>query len=403
MVVLQFNLLFLKENLMNRVNKADPLFKITKARGILISQQPFFGTLALRLKLQEIDDPSICQVMATDGKTLYYNPTTVKAMPQQQVLGVVAHEVLHCAFQHMFRRRHRNAQKWNKATDYVINSILLKERFSLPEGRLFNSKYSDMSAEEVYTKLPNDPPGSGGSAGSNPWDFGSCLDPSIPDPKTGKSPSKASIQENEKAWEIATKQAALIAKKAGKLPGNLSELIDELFAPQIAWKDQLWRFMNKRKPDRITWNRPNRRLLWQEIYLPSRRYVPTGDIVVGIDTSGSISENELKHFASELDEIHKALQPEKLYVLNIDTVIHTIDEYGPYDRLKVKYYGRGGTSFDPLFKWVDDHPEVQPDAIVYLTDGYAEWPKEYVGCPVLWCMTNKTVKPPWGEVTTLDI
>jgi predicted metal-dependent peptidase len=388
---------------MRIVDKNDPLFKMTKARGILISQQPFFGTLALRLKLTAIDDPNICPVMATDGKTLFYNSEAVKAMPQQQVLGVVAHEVLHCAFQHMFRRRHRNHKKWNKATDYVINSILLKERFSLPEGRLFNSKYADMSAEEVYTKLPNDPPGSGNSPGASGWDFGACLDPSVPDPKTGKTPSAASIKENAKSWEIATKQAALIAKQAGKLPGNLAELVEELFEAQIPWKEQLWRFMNKRKPDRVTWNRPNRRLLWQEIYLPSKRYIPTGDIVVGIDTSGSISERELRHFATELDEIHKALQPENLYVLNIDTQIHKVDKYGPYDRLKVKYYGRGGTRFDPLFTWIDENPDVQPDAVVYLTDGYASWPEEYLGCPVLWCMTNDHVKPPWGECLPLQI
>lgn len=386
---------------MRLVDKTDPKFKITKARGILISQQPFFGTLALRLKLTAIDDVNICPVMATDGRSLFYNPKAVMEMPQQQVLGVVAHEVLHCAFQHMFRRRHRNFQKWNKATDYVINSILLKERFSLPEGRLFNSKYSDMSAEEVYTKLPNDPPGQG--PGNNSWDFGSCISPDAPDPKTGKQQSASAIKENEKSWEIATKQAAHLAKQAGKLPGNLAELVEELFEPQIPWREQLWRFMNKRKPDRVTWNRPNRRLLWQEIYLPSKKYVKTGDIVVGIDTSGSISERELKHFATELDEIHKALQPEKLYVLNIDTAIHSVDEYGPHDRLKIKYYGRGGTRFDPLFDWVDANPDVQPDAIVYLTDGYASWPEEYKGCPTLWCMTNDHVKPPWGECVPLSI
>jgi predicted metal-dependent peptidase len=383
------------------INKADPLFKITKARGILISQQPFFGTLALRLKLQAIDDPNICPVMATDGKTLFYNPAAVKAMPQQQVLGVVAHEVSHCAFQHMFRKRHRDHRKWNKATDYVINSILLKERFSLPEGRLFHSKYADMSAEEVYSKLPNDPPGSGSGSGADGWDFGSCLDPDAPDPVTGEKPTPASVRENEKAWEIAVKQAAHIAKSVGKLPGSLSSLVEELFAPQIPWREHLWRFMNKRKPERVTWSRPDRRLLHDDIIIPSKRYVPTGDIVVGIDTSGSISEDELVQFASELQEIHKAIKPTKLWVLNIDTAIHKIDEYGPYDKLKIEYFGRGGTRFDPLFTWLDANRDVQPDAVVYLTDGYADWPTQYFNAPVLWCMTNDEITPPWGECVRL--
>lgn len=385
---------------MSRVDRSDPEFKITKARGTLISQQPFFGTLALRLKIVPIEHPDV-PVMATDGKSLFYNPAAVKAMPQQQVMGVVAHEVLHCAFQHMFRRRHRHHQKWNKACDYVINAILLQERFSLPEGRLFNSKYSDMSAEEVYEKLPNDPPGGGGGAGSNGWDFGSSLDPSVPNPE-GEQQSQASIKESAKNWEIATKQAAEIAKQAGKLPGGFKELIDELLAPQVPWKQQLWRFMNQRKPDRITWNRPNRRLIGQGIYMPAKRYVPTGDVVIAVDTSGSISREELKQFSSELQEIHKALQPQKLWVLDIDTKIHKVKEYGPYDRVELTYYGRGGTDFDPVFKWMDEN-NIKADALVYLTDGYANWPKERHDIPVLWCITNDHVTPPWGEILRLTI
>lgn len=384
-----------------RVDKSDPEFKIRKARGTLIDIQPFFGTLALRLLLTPIENQKICPVMATDGRSLFYNPAAVRAMPQQQVMGVVAHEVLHCAFQHVYRRRHRQPQKWNKATDYVINEILLQERFSLPEGRLFNPKFANMSAEEVYEKLPDEPPNNGGGNSQNDWDFGSCLDPSLPDPETGKQRSSAAIDKASKDWEIATKQAAEIAKQQGKLPGNFAELIDELLQPQIPWRQHLWRFMNQRKPDRITWNRPNRRLAGSGLYLPARKYVPTGDIVVGIDTSGSVTSEELQTFASELEEIHKSLQPTKLWVLDIDTKIHRVKEYGPLDKLDIQYFGRGGTEFDPLFDWVEQN-NINPDAIVYLTDGYAQWPQERTQWPTLWCITNTEMTPPWGEVLRLE-
>jgi predicted metal-dependent peptidase len=385
---------------MSRVDRSDPLFKITKARGTLINQSPFFGALALRLRLEAIDNPSI-PVMATDGKTLYYNETAVKSMPQQQVMGVVAHEVLHCAFQHMYRRRHRNHTKWNKATDYVINSILLEQRFSLPEGRLFNSKYSNMSAEQVYEKLPNDPPGSGQGSGQGGWNFGASLDPTVPNPATGETQSASDIKKTSKDWEIATKQAAELAKQAGKLPGQFKELIDELLAPQVEWRQQLWRFFNQRKPGRITWNRPNRRLIAQGIYMPSKQFEPTGDIVVAIDTSGSISRNDLKMFGSELSEIHKALQPRKLWVLDIDTQIHSVKEYGPYDRIELTYYGRGGTRFEPVFEWLK-REDIKADALVYLTDGYASWPKEDFTLPVLWCINNTDITPPWGETLRIN-
>jgi len=340
--------------------------------------------------------------MGTDGRKLFYNPAAVEKMPQPEVIGVVMHEVLHCAFQHMFRRRHRKHEKWNRAGDYVINGIILKERFSLPESRLHNVKYDGMSAEEVYEKLPNQPPNTGKSA-NGAWDFGSSLDPTLPDPQTGETQSASAVQSSAKDWEIATKQAAHLAKQQGTLPGYLKTFIDELLQPQIPWREQLWRFFNQRKPDRITWNKPNRRLIGSGIYMPARRFTPTGDIVIAVDTSGSVSDNELQHFASEIQEIHKALQPNRLYVADVDTEIQDrVKEYTKYDTPIFEYKGRGGTSFEPVFRWVEEN-QIQLDALVYLTDGYAPWPKEVYDYPVLWCITNHEQVPPWGEHLILDV
>ena len=381
--------------------RSDPEFKMNKARADLISIQPFFGTLALRLGLVPIETSQI-PVMGTDGASLFYNPTAIKDMPQQQVMGVVAHEVLHCAFQHMFRRRYREQEKWNKACDYVINAILLQEGFSLPKSRLFNRKYSDMSAEEVYEKLPNEPSGGGKNGAASDWDFGSSLDPALPDPATGETKSASAVKSSSKDWEIATKQAAHISKQQGNLPGNLSSLIDELLTPQIPWREQLWRFFNQRKPDRITWNKPNRRLAYAGIYLPTKRFVPTGDVVIAVDTSGSISDRELQHFASEFNEIHRTLRPRKTYVLDIDTQIHSVDEYTEYDVPKFEMHGRGGTRFEPVFEWIEQE-NLTPDAVVYLTDGYASWPAPINKYPVLWVITNHDVIPPWGEHLILEV
>jgi predicted metal-dependent peptidase len=384
------------------MDRNDPHFKIAKARSELIRVQPFFGTLALRLEVKPIDHPKI-PVMGTDGQSLWYNEKAVRDMPQPEVLGVMMHEVLHCAFQHMFRRRHRNKEKWNRACDYVINSIILKERYSLPQSRLWNIKYDGMSAEEVYEKLPNQPPDSGQGGGAGAWDFGSSIDPSSPNPDTGETQSSSAVQASAKDWEIATKQAAHLAKQQGRLPGYLESLVDELLKPQIPWRQQLWRFFNQRKPDRITWNKPNRRLIGQGLYMPSKRFTPTGDVVIAVDTSGSVSETELQHFASEIAEIHKTLRPKKLYVADVDTEIHDrVKEYTEYDTPVFTYKGRGGTDFEPVFQWVKEN-NIQLDALVYLTDGYASWPKEVPNYPVLWCITNHDVVPEWGEHLILDI
>ena len=392
-----------------RPNAADPEFKIQKARSDLITTQPFFGTLALRLRVKEIDHPKIT-VMATDGKYLYYNKKAIKAMPQQQVMGVVAHEVLHCALQHMFRRRHRNHEKWNKACDYVINSVLLKERFSLPEGRLFHDKYSGMSSEEVYEKLPNNPPPKGKGSNAGAWDFGSCHDPSVPD-KDGNVASQAEIEQRSVDWNLATQQAALVAKNAGKLPGDLDRMVSDTLKPQIPWREQLWGYLNKTRPGRISWNRPNRRTLSVAtadgrlipMCLPSRTVEPTGEIVIAVDTSGSVSENELQHFSAEISQIHKTIQPEKTTILYIDSSIaDPVEEFGPLDDCKLHHRGGGGTRFEPAFEWMKEN-NPSPDAFIYLTDGYASWPEEYTLCPCLWVITNNEIKPPWGELIILDV
>jgi predicted metal-dependent peptidase len=383
---------------MKFIDKTNPEYKMNKARSDLIYTQPFFGILALRLELVPTDQ---VDVMGTNGRAIFYNPPVIRELPQPMVLGVIAHEILHCAFQHMFRRRHRNMDRWNRATDYVINDILLKEAFSLPKERLYNSKYNNLSAEEIYEKLPPKPPDNGaGSAGSG-WNFGASTDPALPDPN-GKTDSASASKALSKDWEIATKQASHLAKSQGKLPGNLESLVEELLQPQIPWREQIWRFFSQRKPDRVNWGRPNRRLIAQGIYLPSKRFVPTGDIVIANDTSCSVSEDELRIYGSEVSEIHKALKPNKMWILDIDTQIHNIQELGPYDEVELKYYGRGGTSFHPLFQWIEDN-NINPDAVVYLTDGYATFPTNAPNYPVMWAITNHDIKPPWGEHLILDI
>lgn len=393
-----------------RPDTSSAIYKMQKARGDLVQGFPFFGLLALHLEIKETDDPSI-GVMATDGKHIFYRPDVIKDMPQPYVLGIVAHEVLHCALQHVFRRRYRDPEKWNRAIDYAVNSIVLKERLSLPPSRLFNTKYADMSAEEIYTQLPNDPPANGGGSGADGWNFGSSLDPSLPSKDNPKGVSPAEIEQRAQEWKIKTQQAALAAKEAGRLPGNLAHLVEELLAPQIPWRQQLWAWCSKSRPGRITWNKPNRRLLSVSdlqgnlirTTLPSRTSEPVGSFVIAFDTSGSISHEERVQFASEIDQIHKTLQPETTTVLYVDTKVQKVDVFEPYDTIKIEDPGGGGTSFQPAFDWVEkNRPDM--DAFIYLTDGYPDrWPAEVTKYPVLWVITNRDITPPWGGHITLEI
>lgn len=113
-------------------------------------EHPFFGSLALRLRLKA--DPT-CADMWTDGKTLGYNPAFSTALSQKSLVGAMAHEVLHLAFGHHLRRKGREAKLWNRACDLAINHILVESGFILPQGFAHNPAYAGMNADEIFDAL----------------------------------------------------------------------------------------------------------------------------------------------------------------------------------------------------------------------------------------------------------
>ena len=129
-----------------------------RARARLILDNPFFGTLCLRLKPVERDD---LDTGATDGKHLFYNPVWFEKLRPEERIGFLAHEVMHVVLMHHTRRQERHPEKWNVAADYVINLILKNNSFILPSGGLLDEQYADMTTEHVYNILPEPPEGFG--------------------------------------------------------------------------------------------------------------------------------------------------------------------------------------------------------------------------------------------------
>src|SRR6476646_6735176 len=132
--------------------------KLTRARTQLLLNQPFFGTLCLRLKLV----PGELPTMATDGRRIVYDPAFVDELTPAELEAVLAHEVLHCALGHHCRRGARDPRLWNEAADLAINPILIGNGFTLPAGALVDPSFGNLSAEEIYARLIQRP--SGGSS-----------------------------------------------------------------------------------------------------------------------------------------------------------------------------------------------------------------------------------------------
>lgn len=373
--------------------------KMVKARANLVMGHPFFGTLALRLKM--IEDPSV-ETAACDGTSIRYNPKFVGKLPLSKVQGLIAHEVMHPAFLHHTRRGSRDKKKWNIACDYAINTILHNAGFDLPNGRLLNPAYNGMTAEHIYTLLPDDPDDGGGGGGGDQDPGGDGgVDDSPNSQNRGGSQSQQNHEEAE--WKVAVAQAAHVAKQTGHLPGDIERMMEELFEPVLPWRSILRRFMTEKRNDDFSWKRGNRRFIAQGLYLPSRLSDDAmGEIVVCIDTSGSISEKELTEFGSEIKGIIDEVRPSKVRVIYCDSRIAHIDEFGPNDDLQFAAHGGGGTDFRPPFKWLEEN-QIVPRALVYLTDGYGPFPEQEPDFPVMWVINNHDVTPPHGEHLVLEV
>jgi len=370
--------------------------KMIKARANLVMAHPFFGTLALRLKM--VEDPSI-KTASCDGTSIRYNPKFVSKLSLSKVQGLIAHEVMHPAFLHHTRRGSRDKKKWNIACDYAINTILYNAGFDLPNGGYLNPAYNGMTAEHIYTLLPDDP-NDGNDNGNDPGGDGGVDD----SPNSQNGGGSQSLQNHEEAeWKVAVAQAAHVAKQTGHLPGDIERMIEELFEPVLPWRSILRRFMTEKRNDDFSWKRGNRRFIAQGLYLPSRLSDDAmGEIVIVIDTSGSISEKELTEFGSEVKGIVDEVRPSKVRVIYCDSRITHIDEFGPNDDLQFAAHGGGGTDFRPPFKWLEEN-QIIPRALVYLTDGYGPFPEQEPDFPVMWAINNHDVIPPWGEHLILEV
>lgn len=214
------------------------------------------------------------------------------------------------------------------------------------------------------------------------------------------APGSAAEKEVDAAeWQVAVAQAAQLAKRMGHLPECLERFVDATLQPKVTWQDVLVEFVSQTMTarDDYSWSSPNRRYISQGMYLPSLRSDAIGELVVAIDTSGSIENETLRQFAGELNGILEC-RPCKVHIVYCDAQVNATEEWTPEDGelALTKGIGGGGTSHRPVWKWIEDQ-RIDPAAVVCLTDGFTEFGRE-PPYPVLWALTpDGTDKPPFGR------
>ena len=390
--------------------------RIQKARTALLLDHPFFGSLLYRLK-----DRESCAVktMATDGISLLWNPEFVESLTAATLVGTLAHEVMHPALRHHLRRSGRDPKRWNIACDYAINPLLVDAGLKLPEGVLLEGRFRGMSAEQIYNLLESDqdsdpngdndpqPAGSNGSNGSP--DQNKAGDPSIPETDGGigqvldapeESDDSPTIEEQTREWEIAVKQAVTVAQQAGKVPAGFDRAMEGVAEAAINWRELLRRLWSETTASDYSWMRPNRRHLWNGLYLPGVIKEGVEEIVIAVDCSGSISGRQLRIFEAEARSILEGQRPERVYVLYFDAVVQRVEIYEAGQPISLNPAGGGGTEFGPCFEWVEERG-ITPQTMVFLTDLYGSFPSIAPCYPVLWASTGRR-QAPFGEVIPVE-
>jgi len=361
---------------------------IAKARTHLMFEQPFFGSLALTLEMIETSEiPTMC----TDGKSIKYNPEFVQLHSLDEIKGVIAHEVMHVAFQHMLRRGELNPEVWNIATDYAINQIVVDAGMTLPESALLDDQYRGMASETVYNRLIQDPP----EDMPEGWNFGEVEEATG---EEGQALSEEEVKQMAEEVQVNVLRAHQTAEAMGKVPAGVSDLIKEMSSPKVDWRDKLRAFIGGDQPDDYTWRRPNRKFFGTYgIYMPSVDHVGAGRIVVGVDTSGSVNDEMLKGFLAELNAISEDMSPDSVTVIGCDAEVQSVHEYGEGEVIEdLDCTGRGGTRVSPVFEYIRDN-DLPVDSFIYFTDLHVwDFPMapDY---PVLWVSTGLD-EAPFGDV-----
>jgi predicted metal-dependent peptidase len=388
--------------------------RVIVARVGLLLRHPFFGNMATRMRVQSCDD--WCPTAATDGRNLYYNTQFFNALTNKQIEFVIAHEILHCVFDHIVRREDRDPRTYNIACDYLVNNLLVRDKIGerVDQIQIFQDfKYDGWTSEEVYDDIfekydeeelealgqlldehidwekdgdqqgeGNNAPGAGDKEGR---------------PTYSKDELKK-IRDEIKESMITSAQSA----GAGNLPGEVARMIKELTEPKMNWRELLRQQIQSTIRNDFTFSRPSRKGWHTGAILPGMNYDETIDLCVCIDMSGSIGDAQGRDFLSEVKGIMDEYKDYKIKLWCFDTQVYNEQDFsadGGEDLMDYEIIGGGGTDFDVNWTYMKEQ-DIQPKKFIMFTDGYpfGSWGDEEY-CDTIFVIhsnRDKNLEAPFG-------
>ena len=396
--------------------------RILLSRMRILCNNGFYGLLLMHMNFA-IDTG--CETACTDGRKIYFGPSFLNNLDDDELDFIMMHEVMHCALQHCIRGKDYDQEAFNIACDIVVNSNILESN----KGNIKSitlKKYGESmhvapdgeegrfyTAEEVYAMLPvkgkkkgasgmMGSGGNGGGNGSGNWDDHS---------KWGTADEVGSLKDEWSKNLLDASEAIEIrdpSNKRGLIPLCADRIIKELRKPQTDWRTILNDFVQEEITD-YSFTPPDRRFDESPFFLPdyNEKDETVKDILFMIDTSGSMSDEAITAVYSEIkgaiDQFNGHLQG---WLGFFDAEVVEPKPFSSEEEFRIiRPKGGGGTRFDIIFKYVEKHMDTLPASIIIMTDGYADFPKEEeaMEIPVLWLLVTDDVEPPWGKVARIKV
>jgi predicted metal-dependent peptidase len=410
-----------------QVMRDDVFDRIIVARVGLLLRHPFFGNMATRLRILAADD--WLPTAAVDGRNLYFNTQFFNAMSNKEIEFVIAHEILHCVFDHLGRRGERHPMLYNIAADYIVNNTLVRDRIG-DKPRLVECyqdfKYEKWTSEEVYEDLLEELEKNGQDALDQ---LGEMLDEHVDwgsdgdgdgegEETTDKNGNKISkkrpklSEEDMRQIKDEVKEGMLSAAQsagAGNVPAGVARMIKELTEPKMNWRELLRQQIQSTIRNDFTFARPNRKSQSCGAILPGMNFDETIDICVALDMSGSIGEWQARDFLSEIKGIMDEYQDYRIKLWCFDTDVYGEEEFtadGGEDLTDYEIRGGGGTDFMCNWEFMKEH-DIQPKKFIMFTDGYAwnSWGDEDYCDTVFVIHSNrdKNLEAPFGQTAHYEL
>jgi predicted metal-dependent peptidase len=371
------------------MNRHENLAKVSKD---LMLKEPFYGLFLIMLNKVWTDKVPTAGVGRNGiNYQLYINPAFWDSLTDIQRMGLLKHELLHMGFMHVTEFDHLTDKELrNVAMDIEINQYI--DESWLPEGGCtiksiekslgiklktkMGTKYYYDELMKVKSQMSKDLMKAIGDSHAS-WEEFDDMD---------EATQKLIVKQTE---HILTELADSVKKSTGNIPGEFEGILKRIMSkepPKFDWRGYLRRFAGssmeiytkklRRKPNKRFEENPG-------LKIKKRRH-----ILVAVDTSGSVNNDELKEFFHEIDHIHKTGC--EVTVIQCDTSIRHKETYKR--NMDIRVYGRGGTTFDPVIDYYNAS-NGKYSCLVYLTDGEASAPPKTKG-RMLWVLSSQSKRNP---------